>query len=445
MKTIFALITSVKNAGVAIVRISGSETVNCLKILGINTKLQHQRIFLHKIVDKENNQIIDQSLISYFKAPNSFTGEDVVELNIHSSPYIIKRITQILLSIENVRLADPGEFTKRAFLNGKIDLVQAEAIPDLIASETSLQHQQAFKQLDGKLGKIYEKWRFEIIEVSAMIEALIDFPDEDLPIQTNKIINNKINNLKKEISAHLNDNKIGQKIKEGLNIAIIGAPNTGKSSLINFLSGSEIAIVSKIAGTTRDIIETQLEISGVPVKISDTAGIRKSNNKIELEGINRALKKAKNSDIKLYMIDTSKPVFDKDIIDKNTILVINKIDKVKNFSKINELINKNCKKNYDSVKISITKEKNIKKLISKIENKINKLIPNHNHINITQERYRIALQNAYLHLSNFDLKRNIEINAEDLRIASTEIGKINGKIDIDNILDIIFAKFCIGK
>jgi tRNA modification GTPase len=369
----------------------------------------------------------------------------VIELNIHSSPYIIKRITQILLNVENVKLADAGEFTKRAFLNGKIDLVQAEAIPDLIASETSLQHQQAFKQLDGKLGKIYEKWRFEIIEVSAMIEALIDFPDEDLPIQTNKIINNKINNLKKEISAHLNDNKIGQKIKEGLNIAIIGAPNTGKSSLINFLSGSEIAIVSKIAGTTRDIIETQLEISGVPVKISDTAGIRKSNNKIELEGINRALKKAKNSDIKLYMVDALKPIFDKNIIDENTILVINKIDKIKNLSKIDELKNKNCKKNYDSVKISITKEKNIKKLISKIENKINKLIPSHNHVNITQERYRIALQNAYLHLSNFDLKRNIEINAEDLRIASTEIGKINGKIDIDNILDVIFAKFCIGK
>ena len=445
MKTIFALITSVKNAGVAIFRISGSEVINCLKILGINKKPEHQKIFFHKIVDKENNQIIDQSLISYFKAPNSFTGEDVVELNIHSSPYIIKRITQILLNVENVKLADAGEFTKRAFLNGKIDLVQAEAIPDLIASETSLQHQQAFKQLDGKLGKIYEKWRFEIIEVSAMIEALIDFPDEDLPIQTNKIINNKINNLKKEISAHLNDNKIGQKIKEGLNIAIIGAPNTGKSSLINFLSGSEIAIVSKIAGTTRDIIETQLEISGVPVKISDTAGIRKSNNKIELEGINRALKKAKNSDIKLYMVDALKPIFDKNIIDENTILVINKIDKVKNLSKIDELKNKNCKKNYDSVKISITKEKNIKKLISKIENKINKLIPSHNHVNITQERYRIALQNAYLHLSNFDLKRNIEINAEDLRIASTEIGKINGKIDIDNILDVIFAKFCIGK
>ncbi len=447
MKTICATITSPLRSSVTIIRISGSQTLKCLEKFGVKNQVTPQKSFFHKIIFEDGAELIDEAIITFFKAPRSFTGEDVAEISVHSSQYVLKKIFEKLLSIENVDLAGAGEFSKRAFLNGKIDLVQAEAIPDLIASETEAQHKQAILQLQGNLGKIYENWRHKIMEISAFVEALIDFPEDDLPADIVDKINQEVVDLKSQISQHLNDNKVGQKIKNGLSLAIIGAPNSGKSSLINFLAQSEVAIVSEIAGTTRDIIDTHLEIAGVPVIISDTAGIRLSTDLIEQEGVKRAIKKAQDADIKIYLVDALNPIIQKDLIDKNTILVFNKIDKILNnaidFEKI--IASFDIDKEIIFLTISITKNINFSQFFEALKEKIDLLIPSFNSPLITQERYRSSLQNCLNSLESFNLDKNIEICAENLRICINEIGKINGKIDIENILDLIFSKFCIGK
>jgi tRNA modification GTPase len=432
MPTIFAPITSPVRAGISVIRISGPQVVSCLQILGFKGNPEHSKITFQKIRDPKTSEIIDEVLVSFFQSPKSFTGEDVAEISIHASPFIAKKVFEILSDQKNCRFAEAGEFSKRAFLNGKLDLVQAEAIPDLIAAETAAQHKQALRQLEGKLGAIYEDWRFRLIEISAMIEAAIDFPDEDLPKNIIDKVESDVKKLKKEIASHLNDNKVGQKIKDGLNLAIIGAPNVGKSSLINFLAQSEVAIVSEIAGTTRDVVETHLSIAGVAVKISDTAGLRETEDKIEAEGIRRALKKASEADLKIFLIDAKNPVLRADLIDENTIIVVNKIDLESfNFD--------------DAVEISLTNNVNMTQLLKKLEEKILELIPNHNYPLITQERYRSALRNSVTNLESFSLEKNIELAAEDLRMTAREIGKITGKVDIENILDVIFSRFCIGK
>jgi len=445
MKTICALITSPLRSAVTVIRVSGSQTLNCLKALGVDFEPKIQQAFFHKIRFNETSEIIDEAIITFYKAPRSYTGEDVAEISIHSSQFIIKKIFQKLLSLENVDLASAGEFSKRAFLNGKLDLIQAEAIPDLIASETESQHRQAIQQLQGKLGEIYEVWRHKIMELSAFIEALIDFPEDDLPNDIISKIKSEVEILKQEITEHLNDNLVGDKIKNGLSLAILGAPNSGKSSLLNFLAKSDVAIVSEIAGTTRDIINIHLEIAGVAVVISDTAGIRETVDIIENEGIKRAMQKAQNADIVLYMIDVVNPLFHHQLINKNTILVFNKIDQHPNFNIDKFLTDYNIDPQISKVQISITEQVNIQNFFEILKNKINDLIPNYQSPAITQERYRISLQNCLNSLENFNLNNNIEISAENLRICLYEISKINGKIDIDNILDLIFSKFCIGK
>lgn len=433
MSTIFAPITSPAKAGISVIRISGPQTIECLHALGFKGEPQHQKISFHKIFDQKTSEKIDEVLISFFQAPQSFTGEDVAEISIHASPFIAQKIFRILSQIQNVRFAQAGEFSKRAFLNGKLDLVQAEAIPDLIAAETEAQHRQALRQLDGKLGEIYENWRFRLIEISALIEAAIDFPDEDLPKNIIDKVEADVEKLAQEIRTHLDDKKIGQKIKDGLSLAIIGAPNSGKSSLINFLTQSEVAIVSEIAGTTRDVVEVHLSIGGVPVKISDTAGIRETEDKIEKEGIRRALRKAELADLKIYLIDAQNPVIQENLIDENTIVVWNKIDLAKN----NEFDH--------GLKISLTKNINTSELLQKLEEKILELVPSNSSPLITQERYRLFLENSVANLESFSLQKNIELAAEDLRMTAREIGKITGKVDIEQILDVIFSRFCIGK
>jgi tRNA modification GTPase len=436
MTTIFAPITSAFNAGISVVRISGSEVKKCLKSLGVKEEIEHQKISFQKIRDPQNNEIIDETLISFFANPHSFTGEDVAEISIHASPFILKKLLEILSSQPNCRLAEAGEFSKRAFLNGKIDLIQAEAIPDLIAAETEMQHRQALRQLEGELGKIYEDWRFRLIEISAMIEAAIDFPDEDLPKNVVDNVEESVTKLSSEIKNHLSDKKIGQKIKDGLNLAIIGAPNVGKSSLLNFLAKSDVAIVSEIAGTTRDVIDIHLSIAGIALKISDTAGIHETTDKIEAEGIRRALLKAKNADIKILMLDAANPVLKQDLIDENTIIVVNKIDLLSSNSHFDKL---------NVTNISLTENINTQELIKKLEEKILEMIPQQTSPLITQERYRNLLTNCLNNLEHFSMQKNIELAAEDLRLAAREIGKIIGRVEVDDILNIIFSRFCIGK
>lgn len=446
MPTIFSLITSINSGSVAVVRLSGSKVKEILLDLGFKGKIQHQKASLQKIRDPKSKEILDEALVTFFESPNSFTGEDVAEISLHASSFIVKNLFQILSEIQNVRQAEAGEFSKRAFLNGKIDLVQAEAIPDLIASETALQHQQAIKQMQGELGKIYEAWRVKLIEVSAKLEAYIDFPDEDLPQNIIDHIEGDIKNLQAEIFNHLDDQKIGQKIKDGLSLAIIGAPNAGKSSLINYLAKSEVAIVSKIAGTTRDIIEIHLAIAGFAVKIADTAGLRNTEDEIEQEGIKRAIKKAQEADLKIFILDAVNPILrdeDLNLITENTILLINKIDQKISHEKLDEILKKINKSS--PIYISLIDKINLSELVEKIQEEVLKIAPKTNAALITQERYRAALKDCLSDLEKFNLQKNIELAAEDLRMAARNLGKITGKIDIENILDVIFSSFCIGK
>lgn len=469
MNTIFSLITASNYGAVAIIRISGSLTKQCLTTLGINKELIANKITFCTIIDNENQQILDEVLVSFFKSPHSFTGEDVAEINIHNSPYIIKRIFAILLEIKNVAIAEAGEFTKRAFLNGKIDLNMAEAIPDLINAETNIQHHQAMNQISGKASIIYHKWREELISCLAMIEASIDFPDEDLPIEIIKNLQEKTNIVKQEIKEQLSHSNIVNQIRNGLTMIIVGEPNVGKSSLINHLAQSEVAIISEIAGTTRDIIETRLDIAGMMVRILDTAGIRESNDIIEKKGIELALSRLQQADIKIIMVSFDNYDFllnNSHLIDDNSIIVINKIDNLKQSHQNYDNISKNNLNNFfdgeyfkhnqiknklhfigkvPAIAISLTNNINLDFLLEIIKDKVK----SHYHdksINIAiNQRQQQALKESLTALESFDVNNNIEFIAEDLRIVAFNIGKIIGEIGVDDILDNIFSRFCIGK
>jgi tRNA modification GTPase len=444
--TIFAPITSLHSSAVLIIRISGSKTKYCLQSLGITKNLQPKQISLQKIIINQN--FIDEVLVVLFSSPNSFTGEDVAEISIHSSAFILQQITSHLLTIPDVRLALPGEFSKQAFYNNKLDLVQAEAIVDLIKSETATQHKQALQQMQGNLSSLYLQWRQNLLDISTLLTAIIDFPEDDLPQELQQNINQSIASLILTIKQHLNDNLIGQKIKDGLNLAIIGAPNVGKSSLINALANSEIAIVSPYAGTTRDVIEIHLHIADIMVKIADTAGIRASNNVIEKIGIAKALQKARNADLKILVIDASNPKLPKNLSNEfspqNTLVVINKIDQEKSI-KLTKILTLLQKKQLDFIEISVTKNLHLVNLKKFLHNKIKNIVPvNCNHL-ITNQRHRSALEKTLVSLQDFCLLPYPEIAFENLRIASNELGSITGKITNEELLEQIFAKFCIGK
>ncbi len=442
MHTIFAPITIIAKSAIIVFRISGQQAGECLLYLGVKKKLVNRQATFCILKNPHDGEIIDQTVITFFANPHSFTGEDVAEISIHGSTYVVSKLAELLLEVADVRLAEAGEFSKRAFLNGKMDLVQAEAIVDLIESQTEVQHKQALRQLQGELGKIYENWRGELIKITANIEAFIDFPDEDLPKNIVDDLESRVLNLVHEIKNHLNDNQRGEKIRQGLSLAIIGAPNVGKSSLINYLARSEVAIVSAVAGTTRDVIDSHLSIAGIAVTISDTAGIRETENLIEKEGVKRALKKAELADLKIFMIDINNVEnFSDNLIDDNTIIVVNKIDLGEvSFAKI-----KNFKINHRPIFISLKDKVNLETLIIELENKVKSLaLPSATPL-ITRARYRQFLSEIINNLSQFSLHKNIEFAAEDLRLAIREIGKITGKVEVDDILDVIFAGFCIGK
>ncbi|AIL65444.1 tRNA modification GTPase MnmE [Rickettsiales bacterium Ac37b] len=444
MNTIFALSTAPGKSGIAIIRISGREALSAVHYFGYEKKLTPRYATLTKLYNPYTKAVIDEALITYFPGPNSFTGEDIIELNIHGSRAVIKSIMELLSTLPNMTLAGPGEFSLRSFLNGKMDLTQIDGLRDLIDAETSLQQKQALQQMNGVLEKLYNKWRTLIIEALSLIESYIDFPDEELPTHIMNDLNNLIINLIQDISAHLNDNHRGEKLRAGLNIAIIGAPNVGKSSLLNLLAKREVAIVSHIAGTTRDVIEVQLDIAGYPMTIADTAGLRDSNDIIENEGINRARSCAEAADIKIALFDVNTlPYLDPftlNLIDDNTICIFNKIDLCNNnFGNLPSIFSA------ETLPLSVSQNIGINELLKILETKaFNILTPSADAV-ITHTRYRDALHKCLYYLRAFNLDKPIELAAEDLRIAATELGKITGKISVDEILDQVFSKFCIGK
>jgi len=442
--TIYALSTGPGISGIAVIRVSGKNTAKVIKTL-TGSKLPSPRVATLKKFNKNGGkELIDEGVIIWFPAPNSYTGEDLAEFHIHGSRAVIKQMHLAISKVKNCRLAEPGEFTKRAFQNGRINLLKAESIADLISAETEIQRKQALKIMSGKSADKFNSWRKRLLQILSHVEAKIDFPDEALPKKIITEVQKTSTSVLKEIKKTLNDQKVGERIREGFKIAIVGPPNSGKSSLLNYLSKRDAAIVSEIAGTTRDVIETHLNLDGYPVVISDTAGIRSSKNEIEKKGIKIALKRADDADLKLVIISAKNVDFTsvlKNLLTKNAILIINKSDLLKG--------NLNSKfKKYNYVLISIKKDLNLNKLIVKIKSKLKNKFTTSEDILITRERHRQNLINSVQHLENFQKKKaaqDFDKAAEDLRLATRHLGMIVGKVDVEELLGSIFNDFCIGK
>ena len=442
--TIYALSSGPGISGIAVIRVSGKNTAEVIKKL-TGSKLPPPRVATLKKFNKNGKkELIDEGVILWFPGPNSYTGEDLAEFHVHGSRAVIKAMHSAISKINNCRLAEPGEFTKRAFQNGRINLLKAESIADLISAETEIQRKQALKIMSGKSSDQFNLWREQLLKILSHVEAKIDFPDENLPKNIINAIRKTSNNILIEIKKTLNDQKVGERIREGFRIAIVGPTNSGKSSLLNYLSKRDVAIVSEIAGTTRDVIETHLNLDGYPVVVSDTAGIRDSKNEIEKMGIKIALNRAEDADLKLVIVSAKNVNFTgvlKGLLTKNAVLVVNKSDLMK--GKFNSKFKK-----YEHVLISIKKDSNLNKLISKIKNKLKNKFTTVEDILITRERHRQNLINCVHHLEKFEKKKSaqdFDKAAEDLRLATRHLGMIVGKVDVEELLGSIFNDFCIGK
>ena len=440
---IYALSSGKGPSGIAIVRISGKDTLKVCKNLTKLKEINSNEVNYCKFYDPKNDKVIDpEALLLWFSGPNSYTGDDLAEFQVHGSNAVITALLKALSEQDNCRLAEPGEFTKIAFQNDKIDLLKAESIGDLIHAETELQRDQAVKLVQGNASNYYNDLREKIIKSLAFIEAKIDFAEEDLPEKVLKDAHNSIKGIHSEISKIIEDNKVGEKIRDGFRVSITGEVNAGKSSLLNLLSKREVAIVSDEAGTTRDVIETYLNLDGYPVILADTAGIREAKNEVEKKGISLALGKLKEADLNIVVIDNSSKKINKEIqsmINKDTIILLNKSD-------VSD--KQNHKFDVDTVLASVKSNKNIDKLINLVKAKLSKKFSSNNSALITRERHRVKLNDCLKEIDKFlkkDQNKDLELAAEDLRMATRHLGSIVGKVDVEEILGSIFKDFCIGK
>ena len=439
---IYALSSGRGPSGIAIIRVSGINVLEISKKITNENDIKSKSINLCKFYDPTDQSIIDEGLLLWFPKPSSFTGDNLAEFHIHGSNAVINKFLHVLSKVDNCRLAEPGEFTKIAFQNNKIDLLEAESIGDLIHSETELQRQQAINVVQGNTSNYYNDVREKLIKALAFIEAKIDFAEDDLPETVLHEVHLSIKTIHQDIKKILEDNKIGEKIRDGFRVSIIGEVNAGKSSLLNLLSKREVAIVSEEEGTTRDVIEIFLNIDGYPVILSDTAGIRDTKNDIEKKGISLALQKSKNADLNIIMFDNSSKKINKQItnlLNENSIVLLNKSD-------IND--HQIHKFDVDTILVSVKDNKNINVLIKKIKEKLSKKLTLNHNILITRERHRVNLNKCLKEIDKFlmkDQNKDIELAAEDLRMATRHLGNLVGKIDVEDILGSIFKDFCIGK
>ena len=440
---IYALSSGRGPSAIAIVRISGKDTFKICKNLTNLKDIKANEVNYCQFYDPKNDKVIDpEALLLWFPGPNSYTGDDLAEFQVHGSNAVINALLKALSEQDNCRLAEPGEFTKIAFQNDKIDLLKAESIGDLIHSETELQRDQAIKLIQGNASNYYNDLREKLIKSLSYIEAKIDFAEDDLPEKVLKDVQNSIKDIHKDIHKIIEDNKIGEKIRDGFRVSITGEVNAGKSSLLNLIAKRDVAIVSDEAGTTRDVIETYLNIDGYPVILADTAGIRDTKNEVEKKGISLALGKSKEADLNIVVIDNSLKSINnviKKMINKDTIVLLNKSDVVGK---------QNHKFDADTVLASVKENKNIDSLINKIKEKLSKKFTSNNTVLITRERHRVKLNQCLKEIDNFlekDQNKDLELAAEDLRMATRHLGSIVGKVDVEEILGSIFKDFCIGK
>jgi tRNA modification GTPase len=442
--TIFALATAPGRAGVAVVRISGPGAAAALRDLA--GALPRPRRAQHaRIRDPQSGETLDDGIVLYFAAPASMTGEDVAELQLHGSRAVLAGIFAALGRRPGFRLAEPGEFTKRAFLNGKLDLTAAEAIADLVEAETAAQRRQAMRQLGGEFGRRCEEWRARLIGAQARLEAEIDYPDEDVPAEQWQSARRVLAALRGEIVAELDDNRRGERLRDGIAIAILGPPNAGKSSLMNALARREVAITSHLAGTTRDVIEVALDLGGYPVVLADTAGLRDSADLVEEEGVRRARARAASADLKLVVLDATRPeetAAVREVIDASTIVVANKIDLARG-STADWADGLGAA---PALRCSATTGAGIPALIARLGDAVEALLGAGGAAPlVTRARHRQALESCVAALERFAAADLPELAAEDLRAAARALGRITGRVDVEDMLDALFREFCIGK
>jgi tRNA modification GTPase len=428
MDTIFALATAQGKAGVSIVRISGPDAENALNALS-SLAVPVGRPSVRTLVGKDGTHI-DEAMVLRFAKPHSFTGEDVVELHVHGSIAVVQAVLRELSAIENLRHADAGEFTRRALENNHLDISKVEGLADLIDSETEAQRTQALRVLSGELGNLTNYWREKLVRAASLIEATIDFADEDVPVDVSDEVIDIIGEIRDSITKEINGSVIAERVRSGFEVAIVGAPNLGKSTLLNALAGREAAITSEIAGTTRDVIEVRMDLGGVPVTLLDTAGIRETSDVVEGIGVSRALGRAAEADAIVYLYDDTSQLaaFEGD----ETAIRLRAKDDVGDYS--------------DG--ISGHTGNGIEDLVQQLTQRFGDMTRD---IGIaTRERHRIAMQEALVHLLNAESivqqgPEMYDIGAEELRISCIVLDTLIGRVDVESLLDEIFSSFCIGK
>lgn len=402
-----------------------------------------RRAVLAVLADPETGEKLDRGLVLWFPGPTSYTGEDVAELHVHGSPAVVSGLMAALGRLAGLRPAEPGEFTRRAFDHGKLDLTAVEGLADLIAAETAAQRRQALRQMDGALARLYEGWRGDLIHLMARVEADIDFPDEDLPAGLVGLVRGRLPGLIGAMAAHLADDRRGELLRDGYRIAIIGAPNVGKSSLLNALAKREAAIVAATAGTTRDVIEVHLDLAGYPAILADTAGLRATSDAIEGEGVRRARARAAAADLKIALFDASAaPIADPEtagLVDDETLVAVNKTDLALPPA---TLLGR------PALALSVTTGQGLDRLVREIEARIARRLDSGGAAAapaLSRERHRRGLRDCVLALERAQSAELPELLAEDLRLAARALGRITGLVDVEDILDAMFRDFCIGK
>lgn len=437
--TIYALSTARGRAAIAVIRVSGPGARAALTALGATGTVQPRVVKRVKLIHPQNRAPLDDALALWFQAPRSETGEDVAELHVHGGRAVIESVLDALASQPGLRPAEPGEFTKRAFLNGKIDLTGAEGLGDLIEADTAAQQRQALRQMEGGLATLYENWRQRLIRALAHLETEIDFADEDLPAGIADSATAALATLRDEVARHLDDGRRGEVLRDGFSVAILGAPNVGKSSLMNALTRRETAIVSSIAGTTRDIVEARLDLGGYPILLADTAGLREvdatAGDPIEREGIRRALARAENADLRLLVFDARMGLdpATAQLAGPNAVLVANKIDLGA------------ARVIAGAVPLSASRGDGVDKLRNRIVAEAEQRMAVGPAPAITRARHRSALQASVAALDRALYVAAPELRAEDVRLAARALGRITGRVDVEDLLDVIFKEFCIGK
>lgn len=451
--TIFALASGGARAGVAVVRLSGPAAADAISALCPGAALPAPRMAgLRDLIDPATGDLLDRALVLRFAAPGSFTGEDVAEFHLHGGPAVVEGVLSALGRIGGLRPAEAGEFTRRAFVNGKMDLTQAEAIADLVAAETAEQRRQALDQAAGSLGKLYEDWRRRLIGAISHVEATIDFADEDLPEEIDRAARDRLAVLAEEISAHLNDGRRGEWLRSGVHLALLGRPNAGKSTLLNLLAGRDAAIVSETAGTTRDVIEVHLDLGGVPVIVADTAGLRDSEDAIEQEGVRRAADRADRADLRLLVLEPEDwPDVPADLraltADGRAMVLLNKADLAGWGGRAADGANLD---GAPVLPLSAKTGEGVDAFLADLTARVRgfALAGGGAAPAPTRARHRHALEEARASLEAALAgwsDQGAELTAEDLRLAARAVGRITGRVDVEDLLDVIFSDFCIGK